>query len=233
MKIPYAAIYSLDGNAITLGLQGSNICDEAIQTAERIADSRGEDVHLVDDDGEWIVHPMVDGKRELADPYTSDDDEDDDEDDVSDEDLIDLAVDRLDAAKQDDGDYYYDANDEGHKRRYVVSESDMIDLGRMLHEGTTDAYSHWCAATSVKSFRVVDLDEDDLMFLTPGRNQGQIVEVSYADTHDGRVLRRTHDQSDRTTTFAIADLSDDEDDTPIGLNDEPSIDGDWDPCVLA
>jgi hypothetical protein len=26
-------------------------------------------VHLVDDDGEWIVHPTVDGEREAADAH--------------------------------------------------------------------------------------------------------------------------------------------------------------------
>lgn len=53
-----AAIYNmLDGTAITQGLQGCSVCDEAIQAARRIAADRGEDVHLVDDDGEWIVHP--------------------------------------------------------------------------------------------------------------------------------------------------------------------------------
>jgi len=62
-----AAIYTLDGNELTAGLQGCNVSDEAIQAAERHADNLGTDVHLVDDDGEWIVHPAVDGKREPAD----------------------------------------------------------------------------------------------------------------------------------------------------------------------
>jgi hypothetical protein len=54
-----AAIYSLDGNEITVGLQGCNVCDEALQTAKRIADDRNECVELVDDDGRWLVHPAV------------------------------------------------------------------------------------------------------------------------------------------------------------------------------
>lgn len=39
-------------------------------------------------------------------------------------------------------------------------------------------------------------------FHTPPRNQGQIVEVSYAMI-DGQVIRRTCDQSDRSTEYAI------------------------------
>lgn len=64
-----AAIYTLDGNELTAGLQGCTVSDEAIQAAERIADDLSSDVHLVDDDGEWIVHPMVSGKREQAEPH--------------------------------------------------------------------------------------------------------------------------------------------------------------------
>ena len=66
-----AAIYTMDGNELTAGLQGCNTCDEAIQAAHLLADSLGTDVHLVDDDGEWIVHPAVNGKRALADAYES------------------------------------------------------------------------------------------------------------------------------------------------------------------
>lgn len=65
-----AAIYEInDGMPLSEGLQGCNTCDQAIQAAQRAADARGEDVHLVDDDGDWIVHPMIDGSREPADPY--------------------------------------------------------------------------------------------------------------------------------------------------------------------
>lgn len=61
-----AAVYTLDGNELCTGLQGSDVCDEAIQAAERHADTLGADVHLVDDDGEWIVHPKINGVREPA-----------------------------------------------------------------------------------------------------------------------------------------------------------------------
>jgi hypothetical protein len=40
-------------------------------------------------------------------------------------------------------------------------------------------------------------------FHTPPRNQGQIVIVSYTQI-DGVVIRRTHDQSDQTTTYATS-----------------------------
>ncbi len=50
-----AAIYSMDGNTITEGLQGCDICDEAIDMAMRMAKEFGEPVLLDDDDGEWIV----------------------------------------------------------------------------------------------------------------------------------------------------------------------------------
>jgi len=42
-----------------------------------------------------------------------------------------------------------------------------------------------------------------MRFYTPGGNQGQIVEVSYASSA-GYVIRRRYDQSDRTTDYAIS-----------------------------
>lgn len=38
------------------------------------------------------------------------------------------------------------------------------------------------------------------------KNQGQIIEVAFAATGDGRVLRRITDRSDRTVRYAIADM---------------------------
>lgn len=68
-----AEIYdTLTGTQITAGLQGCKTCDEALQAACRIADERSHDVQLDDDDGSWIVHPMIDGKREPADPVEED-----------------------------------------------------------------------------------------------------------------------------------------------------------------
>lgn len=53
-----SAIYDLEtGNTITEGLQGSDVCNTAIQAAQSIAKDRGEPVQLSDDDGDWIVHP--------------------------------------------------------------------------------------------------------------------------------------------------------------------------------
>ena len=67
-----ASIYSLEGGGeLAAGLQGCKVCDEAIQAAQRCADELCTDVHLADDDGDWIVHPACDGSREAADPYRS------------------------------------------------------------------------------------------------------------------------------------------------------------------
>lgn len=56
-----AEIYDLEnGDEITVGLQGSDVCDEAIRAARNIAADRNETVQLVDDDGTWDVYP--DGK---------------------------------------------------------------------------------------------------------------------------------------------------------------------------
>ena len=62
-----SAVYSLSGEVLADGLQGSRVCDEAWQSARRIAIDIGEEVHLVDDDGEWIVPPS--GRRR---PHVSD-----------------------------------------------------------------------------------------------------------------------------------------------------------------
>ena len=46
------------GDLITDGLQGSTVCDEALQIAKEIAERRDTPVLLGDDDGEsWIVYP--------------------------------------------------------------------------------------------------------------------------------------------------------------------------------
>jgi hypothetical protein len=74
MSTTYASIYTMDGGEITTGLQpsiGGPHSPTAI--AERAADNIGADVHLIDSDGEWIVHPArEDGTRDLADPYVAD-----------------------------------------------------------------------------------------------------------------------------------------------------------------
>ena len=62
-----AEIYDYEtGDAITVGLQGSRVCDEAIQAARRIAADRNEPVELHDDDGVWLVHPDGDCERIAA-----------------------------------------------------------------------------------------------------------------------------------------------------------------------
>lgn len=52
-----AALYTTFGEAITVGLQGSVVCDEAIQAAKALARDRGHDVVLDDDDGSYLVSP--------------------------------------------------------------------------------------------------------------------------------------------------------------------------------
>lgn len=70
MTRTYASIYTLEGNELTIGLQVSSKSTEAIQVAEWFADNRGEDVVLLDDDGDWLVHPArEDGTREPVDEY--------------------------------------------------------------------------------------------------------------------------------------------------------------------
>lgn len=59
-----AEIYDREtGAPITVGLQGCKRSNEAIQSATRLARLRGASVLLIDDDGEWIIHP--DGDVEL------------------------------------------------------------------------------------------------------------------------------------------------------------------------
>lgn len=53
------------GEYITQGLGGCNTCDQAIQTARKMAKDRQEPVVLDDDDGQWIVQP--DGTVEESD----------------------------------------------------------------------------------------------------------------------------------------------------------------------
>ena len=59
-----AEIYDVqNGHEITVGLQGCSVCDDAINAARQIARDTNQPVHLVDDDGEWIVLP---GGRRVA-----------------------------------------------------------------------------------------------------------------------------------------------------------------------
>ena len=62
-----ADIYTQNGEEITVGLQGSDVCDEAIRAAKGIARDRGEPVRLEDDDATWDVHP--DGTVEEAEEW--------------------------------------------------------------------------------------------------------------------------------------------------------------------
>lgn len=62
-----AEIYDAEtGDLLTAGLQGCSVCDEALIAATNLARDLNRDVHLSDDDGEWIVHP--DGKIDTQQP---------------------------------------------------------------------------------------------------------------------------------------------------------------------
>jgi len=52
-----AEIYDKNANYLAEGLQGSKVCDEAIQAARWLAAERDEDVFLEDDDKRLTVHP--------------------------------------------------------------------------------------------------------------------------------------------------------------------------------
>ena len=69
-RFDMAEIYTQNGDEITVGLQGSDVCDEAIQAAKDIAIDRGESVRLEDDGEYWDVFP--DGTVEEAEPWESD-----------------------------------------------------------------------------------------------------------------------------------------------------------------
>ncbi len=61
-----ASIYDYEnGDEVTVGLQGSSVCNEAIQAAVRIATTQRRAVVLDDDDGYWYVGPRG-GVRRLT-----------------------------------------------------------------------------------------------------------------------------------------------------------------------
>ena len=62
-----ADIYTMYGEEITMGLQGSAVCDEAIRAAKAIARDRGETVRL-EDDGE-LLDVAADGTVTLGDAW--------------------------------------------------------------------------------------------------------------------------------------------------------------------
>ena len=52
-----AAIYTLDGAELCAGLQPSSVSSAAYRAAANHASRLNSVVHLVDDDGEWLVWP--------------------------------------------------------------------------------------------------------------------------------------------------------------------------------
>lgn len=71
------------------------------------------------------------------------------------------------------------------------------------------------------------MHDHTLKFHTPPANQGQIVEVSYAPTMEGEVIRRTLDRSDNSVCYAIADM----DDEDAGEYWQTEPDGDFTPLT--
>jgi hypothetical protein len=69
-----------------------------------------------------------------------------------------------------------------------------------------------------------------MMLIVPPENQGQIVEVAYG-WHEGRLYRRTHDRSDRTTCWEVADEDEaaDLDETWDPVNGAPAVKT-WSDC---
>ena len=45
-------------------------------------------------------------------------------------------------------------------------------------------------------------------WITPPANQGQMVEISYGDSYDGKGWQRIYDRSDRTVNYAICNMLD-------------------------
>jgi hypothetical protein len=77
------------------------------------------------------------------------------------------------------------------------------------------------------------IDIEDLNFLTPPRNQGQMIEVSYAGDYQGNVVKRVHDLSDRSTRYYIAPFDFEAgEEGPIGLNGSPAVEGEWKPLKV-
>ena len=65
-------ILSMNGNELSAGLPGCDSgSDSALYAAREWADRLHELIHLVDDDGDWLVFPKnVDGTYKLAAPIT-------------------------------------------------------------------------------------------------------------------------------------------------------------------
>ncbi len=65
----------------------------------------------------------------------------------SESDCLKTAIDKLDATETDDlGTYEY--LDDATGKYYLSDESDLVELGRMILDGVSDAYSIWCSNTT-------------------------------------------------------------------------------------
>lgn len=81
--------------------------------------------------------------------------------------------------------------------------------------------STWETIDTARAERMIDEADGPVRFLIPRHCQGQTVEYSYAGIGADGIMRQTHDRSDGTTTYAIRDWTDEDEDYP-GLNFEPA-----------
>ena len=70
---------------------------------------------------------------------------------LSRDELIELAVDKLEATSYASDTLYAYTETQMHGVVYMVTDDDMLDLGGRLARGETSAYSHWCADTVPES----------------------------------------------------------------------------------
>ena len=77
---------------------------------------------------------------------------------LADEESLTLAINYLDADQHERGWVYHDA---AMQRRYIATERELIQLGRMIEARMPDAYSVWCSETTGEEFEETDEDETE------------------------------------------------------------------------
>jgi len=82
----------------------------------------------------------------------------------------------------------------------------------------------WTNITNEQAERMIASAEKDgitVVFSVPPENQGQIVEVSYADLGADGILERSFDRSDRSASYRTREWEDEDEDRP-GMNFAPA-----------
>lgn len=69
---------------------------------------------------------------------------------------LERALEHLDGYRVGNNRYAYKARDEGRLREYTLTVEEWWDLGERLERGESDAYSHWCAATTASAVDVTE-----------------------------------------------------------------------------